>query len=800
MQASTALARWATLGDGEVGVAWVAAGGAQPEPAEGRELLACARVGGATLHPLRDAVRACAGADAGGGGFLLVFRVDPALAAAATGADGEVDLDALQRLCDAAVMEPANAALRRESVLLVLSAGESRSLDEALAAGSGCEDASGALALPLIDELTARRRARACAMLPVGPVAAARDVLEALLFAPALDQLPRPTPVLVAAEGGQYVGLCLDGGSRAEEHDSYVVLSSLPAADVRALRSVDALAGRFLELGAGMPSSCHVKAVYELLGSPGEPRAACVALAAEWSVGHAGACAASASRLLAPPALMSERAALVVRGANVVAGLSGLAPGTAPDDSSSVAQTLKVLGSLAASVPTEPVRLDAGGDAAWDALVREVLQSAGDGSLFASSSSSSAAAAAAAAAGDDDEDDNEDDGAGDEGVPCAGGKRARAVRRGRSDLDFTELFWQRVALRARSWKQLLQATRLLLDALDSGSLLPYVHKSNHTVLGAACRAAIDKQLGKGAQSAAPEARAAGQLREALSRGELSAPAQRVLADGLWQLGAWKLSRDFEAWFLEVGVQADQLRAIFPEPADAGSSESDKMQQQQQQQQPRGAGAAIARFTALAKALQVAGTALTFRCPRHLVRALAQAALRHASATVAGDAGAPPPTFVVPLSGQPLPWVRDDASGAAPLPSPHSWQLIHRDRQGRCSQTLRLAPLGAAPQQELACHPLCDDAARRALQMLRAGEPDSSLRALLLREYTKQQQQQATATTPERQQERQDAEQSAQSEAGPASVAGASMHHQHHKSGGELHDFSRAFLRTRYVAL
>mmetsp|Transcript_4050 Transcript_4050/g.7772 ORF Transcript_4050/g.7772 Transcript_4050/m.7772 type:complete len:736 (-) Transcript_4050:102-2309(-) len=698
------------LGDGAVELIWAddlrsVRCGEDPAVDEGGLMLGVTRIGPSTLHPLKDAVLGTVfgqqkqqqqqcdeGADTS---FLLVFRVDPALREAAQG-----DSELMKSLVETAIIEPLGKAIDLEEVIIVPSASKSFPLSSLIENPM----LEGSFNLSLLEELTCRQQVVHSNVLGVGSEGDAKRIL-ATLFAPTAGGINATTqPVLVAAEGNIFVG-------QRVQDDSFQVFTTLDTEDLSNINATS-LASQFASYGS-IAVHGTAKATYELLGNWSDGnKGGCVTLTAQWKVQRS-----AGTRLLGPPALTPEDAIFLVQGST--------GGGLQRTDSESGGQVptpdrgLKVMKTLASYQPGKDSFLSANGyDAAWEAHVNAFVQSARSGSLFSLHGMSGQHSKNAM----EDENDGEF-------------QSRRTTLEGRSNFDFTELFWEQVVIKAKSYEQILFALRLVMTSLQNGVLLPYIHKSNNTLLGNVCRQAIkfhvaksqtgggtDPSQGSEAQqgpNSLPANFAA--FQELAAKGEATPDSQKNIAASLMELGAWKLTRDFDAWFHEVGVKADLLEELLPV-----APLNDTL-------------ALSARFSSLREALQVASTALTFRCPRQQVRALAVASLRHCTERQTklgqrdrGKISKPVmPTFVLPIRSQ-LPWVRDDAAGLSSLPAPRFWQLVQSDKFGRVTQTTRLAPYGAG--LELAESPLESCAAQDAARLI--GEPggDATARQLLRREY------------------------------------------------------------------
>lgn len=673
-------------------------------------LLAFVRVGAKTLHPLKANVP---------GEFVVVFKVDPSLEKVflTQGGDAQDGVEKLQKIVQAAVVERALLGENRlDQVVLVdpsggfeiLQGGDSKSSDDTSTSVPNDHE----LDLSLIEEILAERRICTANIFPVASLSSAKNIL-ATLSAKELFQVP----LLVAYEDGLYVGqsfaekeytlyTALSPCSKSSSSSSSSCGTTDPVAEQEPFDSpagiptLDWLSRNLLSSG-GMVGSTTCRACYDLLGSCTYARGSCVSLIAEWETQRS----ASATRMLSPPALFSDKAVLIVRGSRE----SQVDDSAAAEEGNrnvqvirNVNQSIKVLETLSKFAPSAPIKLlsaqaeDEEYDATWNAHVEKFLRSTG---TQKSASQPDRRAVVSDGVSDDQS------------------SFAQRKFQGRTDLDFTEQFWESILVQAKSFSQVVRALQLLIQALTAGSLLPYIHKSNDTLLGKVCRQAIQvhmaKARGLGLDSSSTGARALETYTSAFATPELTIKAQRHVADNLLQLGEYALGREFAFRFEELGVDKDVL-ASFASP---------------------GHKSQLARFKLLSLTCKLVWTALTFRCPPSQAKALALASLKYATTS---GAGAPcTPTFLLSLNNTQLPWVSDEAAGLSALPVARFWQLFQRDREGRISQLCRVASDGYHKPHAKAS--LSSVAARKLLEMCGSDEPEDLINAFVAREYQQQQQ-------------------------------------------------------------
>jgi len=606
------------------------------------------------------------------GGFWLCFGLDPGLTQACEDAGNPF---VLAQLCAIGLVEPTDLLPEDAQIVVVGSAHDHQAISRAEALRR--ED------LGILREVLASHRVILRNARPVGNEATARELVARLAeLAPDLED-----PIVVVADRGALLGAWSD--DCADEDACTLISSDLPTS-MRAdgQLTTQLLASTFQDDGKDV-FKMEATATYELLGNVADT-SGCVTLLAKWAGSRASPC-----RLLSPPALIPSQAFLLVRGTN----LDGE---NVPSDRASASflpdSSLIVLNQLHHFTPETAINLDVyEPDATWARRVQEFFRSAVSGTLF-SRVRSVRNANSKAANGDDDGDmdifqDQDEIDLNDSDLGGVFDADHRMLKP-RTNLDFTEHLWTMIIARANKLEDIMYALRELVTLLDQGRLLPYIHKSNMSMLGVICRHVVQRQANTGANSVDSVSNGAqtfASFSNIFAQHQIQPTMQAVVVKHLIRLGTFKLKRDFEGWFSEIGMEMPSLST------DATQEGAD----------------AIPDLVRLRNALQTVATALAVQCPLIEAKQLAQACLCHENAK----------TFLVPLRSQ-LPWVKGDAS----LPTARSWQLEQHDKQGEMVQTSRLTPLVQFDLPSLE-NVVPVDAARKAVSMLDS-EPDGILRSMI----------------------------------------------------------------------
>jgi hypothetical protein len=405
-------------------------------------------------------------------------------------------------------------------------------------------------------------------------------------------------------------------------------------------------------------------------------------------------------RILSPPALFSDKAVLIVRGSR-----QGAENGSAEEGNRNVQaiqkinQSIRVIKTLSEFAPPGALNLSEANAQlapAWEAHIQDFFSSTGNNNIANVQNSKPS----------EQEPEEDQDSA-----------FARRKFQGRTDLDFTERFWESVLVQAKSFSQVVRALQKLVQALSDGHLLPYIHKSNDTLLGKMCRQAIQRHVAKARGQAQEQdedggAKALETYVAVFSAAELTPKAQRYVVENLLQLGGYALEREFAFRFGELGISKEMLADVSPPGQNS-----------------------LERFQTLSRTCKLVWTALTFRCPTNQAKALALASLRYAASSCSQVDATPSeqvPTFLLSLDNTQLPWVSDEAAGVSALPVARFWQLLQRERAGQVSQLCRVSSDGNQPPRARCS--LSPGAARKVLEMCDSEEPADLINAFVSREY------------------------------------------------------------------
>ncbi|GBG24320.1 Protein zwilch-like [Hondaea fermentalgiana] len=649
-----------------------------------------ARRGLAKVKPEDD--NASRHAQNAGFGFWLCFGIDLNLREACN--DARDPAPTLARLCELALIEPVDMLPGDAKIVVVGSA----SITTTGAAAPGTSDIVGealtrAEALERDDlklgrEVLARQKVVTRNARPVGDLNEARKLVALLAdLVAGLDE-----PVVVVADQGALVGAWTD---RCGDEDACTLISSELPPSLRAdgQLTTQTLSSTFSDDGKDV-ARMEASATYELLGNAADATG-CVALLARWTGSRTSPC-----RLLGPPALIPDQALLMVRGTPLDAERLPEARSSSiflPDPD------LIVLNRLQTCDPDDAINLGAyQPEASWARRVQAFFRSAVSGTLFSRARGTRASGESHTREGVsspeqggqdaglfDDHDDLDLDTSDLMGTLEPGHR----VLRARTNLDFTEHLWRSIIVRAEKLEDILYALREMVGLLEGGKLLPYIHKSNKSMLGVICRLVVQRQAeAKEGDSATQDVASSESAAQTLAtftkmfaQSQMPVSVQAVVMKHLVRLGTFKLKRDFEGWFSEIGM-------VMP------SDSSD----------------ALADLVRLRNALQTVATALAVQCPLAEAKQVAQVCLAHPDAR----------TLLVPLRSQ-LPWVK---GGDAGLPTARSWQLEQQDKRGDLIQTTRLTPLAPTdlPRSDLS---LSREAVSKAVAMLDA-EPDGIIRSMI----------------------------------------------------------------------
>jgi len=616
-----------------------------------------ARLGKESLHPFDGVNKRSQGHVEGEQDMFVVFGLDRNIVSEACGDRGVV-----KELTRLSVFQEMEA---EEKVVFVCSEGWA----------SYEEDGA-----RLLSQVLGKYKLNTENMLPYGSTRESRALLAEVMNHVSCENAN--FPLLVASSGGAYVGLAFES-----THSYSTIIGETIESGFDNARMND-LAANFFEYGT-VSSQHSTMACYDLLGSLGDP-SNFICLLATWDSSRN-----AHARLLAPPALVPRSSVLALRGSPIAvptgAFRQNVSSSFAPD------KTLEVLCSLSEYAPSNTFSPTENIRQGWRNRILDLSESVSQNQKQGITDSSPGSH-------DSSHDSFNLSGFGDEL------KVGQDFLKSRTDLDFSENFWDTVVLGASNVSELFYAIGILAQLLKGGDLLPFIHKSNNTLVGKLCREAIHIHVQKERNELeGSNTKWFDNYINAFTTNQYPTRTQELVTQHLARLGKWKLQRDFKAWFREIGISQSIDMEWW---LDLGNVDGavDK--------------GVIAKFTHVRNMFQLIWTAGTLRTPIQEIKSLAVSYLAYYKEQTADQN----PIFVLPITSQ-LPWVRDDAAGIEPLPTPRLWQLTQTDDEGKVTQTTRVMP---HKPLALAKTPISKVAANKAVEKL-TKEATNVIRSLLTRE-------------------------------------------------------------------